>query len=423
MRIQTSLEFLLALSVVGLLIASAVAVYGNSITKQRALVGAILQNESTTKMQANVSAESDFGYIAYMPSNSTVGEENNMQLAFYGCGNGTAEVNSYSNSVLIQGVSEKLQISNIGIANIGFEPIKSGVDTIVVTYNAICGGYHNGSVEESTFSSYPSSWQGITPYAAIYNRSEKIAYATSAAGDVYGIKTWSHCTIYNFWYNPLPVSVQCGTSDAWSYMMFSNYCYTMNEGPDSTTCIVPVSTGYNVISTAQYPSSYIYSIGLSISMPGYSLNSQLKSGEVNSNVTIGSESVGNASVEWVSGSSASGGMQIIQNGTALSVANSTAYSEYAQAMESMSSLLSYYNSTAISGSVQSLIQASIAAYTKSVSNLISTRHSLEGCSLENSSLTCAPSHPFDYGIDARISMPVENTTVDYEGSEISIGAS
>jgi len=420
MKLQASLEFLLTLSIIGVLIAGVIAIYGSSISHQKMLIGNLLKNESQPYTAEATNTSADFGYIIYMPLNSTIGSKSSMQVVFYGCSNGSASLSAVSNSIMLQTSTEKIQISNIGIANIAFEPIVSGVDTVQLKYTALCGGLHNGSITEATLASYPSFAFSATPAAYISNRSEKVAYHVGDTAELYGIKMWGHCTLYNFWYNPLPISVQCGTNNAWEYMMFSDYCYTTNQGPDSTTCIVPIGLGYNISTAEQYPSNYLYSIDLSLSVPNYTMSSALQSSISMSNITMNGMTVGNAHVAWISGSSIGGGMHIIQNGTSYAAANETYYETYIQAKENMYALLSYYNTTSISGSAQSMIQASIDAYINSVDKLISTRQGTGSCSVVGSSLECTPTQPLEYGIDADLILPIANTTADYDGSIINI---
>jgi len=161
MKLQASLEFLLTLSIIGVLIAGVIAIYGSSISHQKMLIGNLLKNESQPYTAEATNTSADFGYIIYMPLNSTIGSKSSMQVVFYGCSNGSASLSAVSNSIMLQTSTEKIQISNIGIANIAFEPIVSGVDTVQLKYTALCGGLHNGSITEATHCTlrWVAQWQ------------------------------------------------------------------------------------------------------------------------------------------------------------------------------------------------------------------------------------------------------------------------
>ena len=310
----------------------------------------------------------------------------------------------------------------MAIVSAQFEPLDAGINRIMVNYTISCGNdTRTGSEAFSTYADDPSGTPNPTYSAFITNRSETVSYRLEGASEIMNLTEWSHCTMLDFFGTPYPTSTQCGPH-SWSYLVTSAYCfYTAGVSQTLTVCVSPIRTGYNTTSVAFQPTyKYNFSLDLSVSQ-GQTLHSRMDSASNNSEIYLGNEVVGAASVSSVSGETQHQSPVLIGNGGRYAIANQTSYDQYSQSIDALYSKLSYYNATWISGDIQSSIEQAIYTAVRASKALIlsnTTKSSI--CTVSNGFYTCNATYPFSYLINANLSGGVisGDQTLYYFGSRI-----
>lgn len=417
MRIQASLEFLLILSALSVLSLSVLALYSNSIKQtSSAFSNSISSPAQGIRQFGNATQEPSV--IAYLPSNSTVGEYSALDIAFYGCnsGNGTAAL--YSNSIFFQGSGlVAASINPIGVSSVEFKPSLPGYDHAWIRYKETCGNTSSsGTSVLSTFASMPASQvsggSGVSAY--ISGRNESIEYKLSGRSEVYKISMWNHCAGADFFGHIFPEQDQCG--DGWDYL-YSSGC---EHG--SVMCMNPSFTGYNMSSADLNNQTLVYNFSLLIGSSLGTIYGSMRNGSV-SGLTIQGQPVGSAVVVQASGQSLSQEVYILDNSTSSKQANLSAYPAYSQSLASLIPELRYYNNTNIPGSIQSQISEQISAFNNYVSDLISPPQVPYGqqCSVSKGAYICRAAYPFSYEINASLpSIAAGSNSVYVDGSQINI---
>jgi hypothetical protein len=423
MKIQASLEFLLILSAISLLALSVIIIYGSSIKPISAALSNSISNLNNTQRYVNNSYIQDPKVIAYIPSNSTVGIYNSIDIAFYGCKSGIANFNINSNSLRIENNKiSNMSIDNIGIENMQFITNLAGYNYADLNYSITCGEYsHSGHLNMSTFaenSSQPTGPSKISAY--ISERNETISYNINPAIPIYYIGERSHCTFNSFSGAPFPVWMQCRTSDSWDYMVFSSSCYTSGQSLTEVYCMYPEPTGYSIEIVNLNNVSFIYSFSLLIGS-----NLGTISGHMHNkygNLTLSGALIGNATVVQVSGTGLTEPVSLINNGKNIGIVNENLYQVYTQYMSTLSGTLSYYNSTEVSSNIQSEINQEINSLNKASSSLVSSEATnVTGCIIYQNTYRCKATIPFSYEINASINnIGIENSTLYTAGSIINL---
>ncbi|MEM3236861.1 MAG: hypothetical protein QXT89_00920 [Candidatus Micrarchaeaceae archaeon] len=417
MKIQTSLEFLLVLGAIGTLTVTVVGIYSSKMHYEQAIFSNVISNSSPTNLTISKMQASKIYVIPYLPLNTTIYQQSQLYIAVYGCTNGTAEFHLSSNSMAFAASNLHSQLSGVGMLTTEFEPLKVGANIANINYSIECNN-HTESNETSLSTFSTESLQGSQLSARISNRHEYINYPFESKTGLFALKEWSHCTYHDFWGNPLPTLYQCG-ANAWSYMVFSGYCYTNDEGQTVTFCIAPYSTGVNLSYVSASDMGYSYNFTLSIYALNNIFSGNLSSTSRTSEIFLGKSVVGNATVLNVSGISTFSNEEILSEGNHSGIANSSAYTWYVQAKNNLYSILGYYNDSGVSSATQAQIQQTVSAYSDAYSNLLkSVSYNLTSCSFLGSSMVCNAIEPFSYYIAADIQGLDTNSTISYMGSII-----
>ena len=424
MKAQTSLEFLLILSAVAALGLATVTFYGKGISADKRAMYAFGANDPAQAAVGQAPA-SDPGFSVYIPINSETMESNPLQADAYGCMNGSVSMELSSTSAVFSRTNVSEKVNGVSIIRDSFEPTVPGLGTVTVRYNVSCSG---SSISSSrtlyTYATVPSL-QSAGQYAAYIDRTnESVAYGLEEV-PIATMVLSNHCTITDIWTGRIyTVPGQCGTANAWDYMVFDPGCLSPYWAYMRTYCIAPSATGYYYAGPDQHNPTYRYSISLEVDTGAGVMRANLSSGANKSRVEIGGVPVGNATVISVGGGPYAFTGEIRNNSNEWEV-NDSWYSAYMQAKDSLYPLLSFYNSSGVSGSTQSAIAESITAFNTSSRNLLLTKKASGGvCSVSNSSYVCRAASPLSYIIDITVpsSMGIQNASVYYEGSVINIAS-
>ncbi len=428
MKMQTSLEFMLVLGSVSLLILISIVAYRNSTAGSYSILSSFLNgSNSSIKTHANATADGPAGqgeiYMsAYMPANSTEYQQSRIEAAFYGCAKGTVSIELASNTMELPSNSTTLPVTNIAVYQGTFIPMAPGKNKLTLNYTATCGNRTNTtSVEFYTYTALPTASSGNQSGAYIYTKSEAEKYPLSIT-PVYGTSEWSHCAYADPIAGIYPIGIQCGTTNAWGYMVFSDICYWSSSSMYEYYCITNTNTGYSLGDVINTNVSYLYNISLTIHSPYVELVSNITSASGHAGVYLLGKPVGNASVKTVTGMSDIGNEALLLGEGKNGSVNYTTYQQYVQSREAMLNMLSYYNNTVVSASTRSSIQQSIASFDKWSSLLTSAAVSPWACQLLNGYAVCNSSLPFSYYIIANVSVPggIGNTTLYTGGSSVQV---
>lgn len=421
MKSQSSLEFLLILSVISVLGLSVLVFYGKGIVLDKEALNGV-QAPPITGNSDNLTPASDPQIAIYIPLNSSLLSESNFEIEIYGCDEGTAAISLSSNTVVFSYSNVSAQVRNISIIGGEFEPVAEGLSSIKVDYSITC---QNRSISSSrSFDTYAAGAveQGSQIFAQIHRNSESLGYGNSST-QVMELSESDHCTITDIWTGAIyTVGGQCGTANAWDYIIFDGSCGVPPYWSYSRAyCIVPATTGYSISIDNQDDYTPIYNISLRIYTDVGILEANLSDKSPEARITLDGLAVGNATVISVD-SDPSEQIPILSNQSGYWAAEQEAYGAYIQADNNLYSTLSFYNSTGVSGPTQSSIQEAVAAFDSSSSKLLGSAAGSEGisCASEDGSLDCPSSYPFSYVINANIydQLGLQNTTLSYQGSEI-----
>ncbi len=391
--IQTSLEFLLILSSILLLSALTITIVNSSLKGLNKVNFDIKTYNVSIKNNPNI----DLIYSNY----SLFDMPTKLYILVYGCSNGFLKIYFNSNSIKFEYTNISTPISISKDISQYIVPSAIGLNNFSVQYNLSCNNV-----------SYKSSLLGFIYTYSINSFSNNLSFSikqyntsmlVNNKSNFTYLDIFSHCTYLSFSYKPLPMNVQCGTSDGWYYMMFSDYCYTFGYGPTTTTCIIPKNTSYYISKP-----NYLYNINVSIISNQnvyYSLLSSYRPYNIllsDNNVFGNATSKVNEDIELIGNSSNVG----MLNYSLFNLFNTTKYNLY--------SLLSFYNGSDINSNQQSQINEEIYSYNKLLSKI--EKFAPINCSRYDNVFICK-TKGFNYTIIIR-SQFLTNTSLTYDGSNL-----
>ncbi|MFP3289332.1 MAG: hypothetical protein RXO35_02790 [Candidatus Micrarchaeota archaeon] len=418
MKIQTSLEFILILGAVSLLVLSVVSVYSNKISQAKTILGLNLTmpRENASYMQ-NL-----FNISAYVPLQTYVGSQYSLDYVIL-CPQGYANISIYAPNILLSKDKINKSIDNIFAGYVYFVPEQSGTENLILSYKALCNGAkYNGTLLLPTYATYLSfeNRSAVAGSFSITKRNEFIRYNYSGVENIFAITTWSHCSLWHGIPYSMGIFAQCGTSNAWDYFMFNGYCYTEDKGVDSTTCIYPTQTAYNLSTINSYDHTFLYNFTIEIDYQGLRMSAIFNNTEC-TKVFQGNAEIGTACISNISGIGPLNYASLISNGTKSGIANQTLYQSYSQARNNLYSTLDFFNGSSITSSEQSQINSAINYYSKIASDLEEYGFENESnCYIGSSYVICKPVYPLAYVINATLNESIVNTTLYFQGSILNL---
>ncbi len=426
LKLQTSLEFIIILACVSVLSLSAILLYGNLFSASRPVFREI--NSTAFSFGSNallpVPAVQRPEVSAYMPLNATTNSDSMMQLDAYGCSNGTVQYNISSGSIAFTDWNFSVPVHGISITNDTFEPLYSGEDGAVLHYSINCsGGSASGALSLETYapSSQPASGGNHSYYVTFYSRNESILYPLNDTNYINKFIQFNHCTYATLWGRILSPSSQCNHfSNAYDYMLFNSGCLAPYYSYMQTYCIVPSSSNFSIINGSSEKLSYKFSIGISTAS---GMLSAMFNNSNSSTVYLGGKAIGNATISSIFEENAGAQQPLEINGTEYSFASYSAYSNFEQESSVLFSMLSYYDNSEIGGSTSSSIQQSIYTYSRDAQSLEESSGQQSGhCSIAGKYYICKAPFPFVYSININTTYNLQNQTLYYDGSAVTINS-
>ena len=418
MRVQASLEFLIVASSLVALCAAALVFYMGS--PALAVVRSFASYNSPVQQTYNgVYSPEGIPEVSWsLGGGFEKGVEGTFYVVFYGCEQGSVDLHLNSGSGSLLDSSYKVNLSGPYILQGYFTPYDSGMFAINATYSILCSG---SSYENSmTIRGYASGAEsgGGASFSVVGLSQNVSAYypAPSAGSGMYYTTEVTHCTYYDFWDQAESVAQQCGTPDAWDYMVFSNYCYA-DKGIISKVYCARKSGGYGIASNST-ATNYSYRLHLSLETERGVINSTIASGERNASVYLGNVVVGTAHSAM---SSPPPGFYAVAGDGGEYRLNQGSYSSFLSSERYATGMLAYYNSTEVTSGESAQIQEAIGSegnmYQKAVSGLNATGGY---CRIEGNSAICYGMKNASFNI--YVSLPAGfgsiNGSSTYDGSVV-----
>ena len=435
MKQQSSFEFVILLGAVVSLSVFTLGIYSKLHAQQESVYSKIMQANTTNRTSTLQSDPNSYYIYPTVQSVSYLNTSGDIYVVFSVPANSSLSITATDNKSLIYPDSYNVNSGDgVGIVSIPFVPKSTGQHTINITAKV----NSRNTTKSYSFSEYTmvlEQNQSIyttpvysTVSASISKRNESLLYHINTATPLYSITEWSHCSEYDFFNRPLPISDQCGGAD-WYFWEFSNYCYTM--GSHTMTYCIKLNNQPTSVSDISNSHSYLYNITLSVYNGSTYWKSILSSYNSSSGMYDGKgNTVGNA---MVSGSIGGSGTQpyteyVVLNGTeGIGYANMTAYNTYEQLLNNAMSLLDYYNNTGISGSSWASVQQAISSFNTESGTFADSYSHSSNCYIRDVNnmyyFDCPPFSVLEYGnITAVLSNKVYsgNQSIMYEGSVINV---
>lgn len=422
MRFQASLEFLIVASSLVALCAAALVFYMGS-PALAAIKSFASYNSPTQQAYNGVYSPEGIPEVSWsLGGGFEKGVEGTFYVVFYGCAQEGVKLYLNSGSGSLADSSYRINFSGPYILQGHFTPYNQGTFAINATYSILCGGSSYGNSMIIRGYAAGSGGGGGASFSVMGLSQNVSAYypAPSAGGGMYYTAEGSHCTYYDFWDQAESVAQQCGTSDAWDYMVFSNYCYA-DKGIISKVYCAQKSGGYGIASNSTAV-NYSYRLSLSVETQRGVINTTIVSGEENASVYLGDSIVGSAYSRM---SSPPPGFYAIAGDGEEYILSQTSYSSFLSAERYASGLLAYYNSTEATSGESAQIQEAIGSegdmYQKAVSGLGATGRY---CRIEGNRSLCYGMKNASFAI--YISLPEGfgsiNGSSAYSGSEVYVNA-
>ncbi|MDE1804315.1 MAG: hypothetical protein KGH59_00825 [Candidatus Micrarchaeota archaeon] len=418
MKMQASVEFLLAASTISVLIVIMVSSYSQTIHSNQSKFNNFSSfNASTYGPQ--IIYPQNMEVRVFVPQSAVLDNPNIMRLVAYGC-NGSIRLNFISKSVLFSQDSLNSTLSGIEVFDIYFTPLNMGYNQISVNSTTTCNNIRR--TINTTYSTYGTK-QGIQLQtnqltATILNRNESYVYPLLDAGNIIQMQVFSHCTYANGWG---PTRQQCGSGGEWSVSVFSDVCYQTSSYYTETYCFIPVDSGYQDLSAGQAGASLHYNFTLKLASENFTIRSNISNNK-SSRLTLNNLDVGNASVENASGIAQQINQNFLDGPKGVSPVNSSNYQAYLSDKNSLYSQLSAYNGSEVSPDIASALESMGFSYINTVNKLLNSSGILgKGCTFNIENYTCYSQYPFSYIINASFNgLSIENMTLQYLGSYINV---
>ena len=416
MKAQTSLEFILILAAVIGIAVAALGMMHNLQLSESAATGRIANqtepgNASNTYVQPS---GSPFIYAEISNITYVNGSNEGYLVAYMPQGYSLRNINiSGINASVIWQPGNSYPATGIYASD--YFAVPKSVGRISVLVSAEFNGPYGLDQKEAVAYAYAEVEQsgsvigaGTAPANGIYltpqlsARNETLLYDPAGIAPVYTVSMTSHCSYENWEYQQLGIADQCGNAQ-WYFWIFSDYCYWDKGITTATYCVYMDNTSASAGTFNSVPAySYNTTLQLYNNTYGIHMSAMLNSRSADSPVLEGNATYGNASAgTQISAESPlpEGSVFLIKSRNGSYIAGSGGYQSYLQALNSLDSVLGYYNGSGIDSGSMETIQQTIGSYNTAAARLLnSTLEQVGGCRFDNLSdyLDCSPAGPFDY---------------------------
>lgn len=417
MRTQAGLEFLLVLSLIGVLGFAAIVEFGQQESQYNKSVSLFADPGNDLQQNLSYSFQKG-GLMAYAEDSEGSGM---LKVALFGCSNGAAELNFTSKTAILGYGYRNLSFSGLTLLNVSFVTTSES-GNIAINYTILCSGKGFSGVDIVPFVSGSPSYSNQSASAFITDRNESVAYALIDNYSLGGYSIASHCSVNNMWGDPDGVKQQCGTLNAWDYLVFSPYCYYDEGGNQNMAfCIDPQQTAPYLLAISQAP-EYRYSFRLEIDTGAGEVYANMSSG-ASSGMYLDGKEVGNATVSSAYASPMSVPGALLEDGGEYYSVESSSLDNYVQALNSLESTLGFYNSTEVDGDEQQQINQSLSFVELQQARILNSSMPFSSaCTISEGYYSCGGAGPFSYSINVTLQKTagIGNLTLDYIGSTITV---
>ncbi len=429
MKLQSSIEFLAILSVVAIFCVAVLGLYISFNHSQKSEYSA-LDNYTAINPQSNTSSVASGGIYLYgsIPSQILINKSNNFEvLLSYPSDYKVAKVTATSGTTILPSQYGTLNYSPIDVLSFSALPSKVGPVSINITAEFVS---QNSTVDKSvTLQSFAAlSGSGGTNGTAEFNvklvrNNESIIYPLQKPAGIDRFSTLNHCAWYDFWGNREGVDGQCGSYNAWGFVVGDGSCNWWRGTYDRYYCIYPGATGTNEIGIGTNDSAHFNT----------TLYLRNSSSLYTANLSSANESSSLFKSGSVTGSASSNGVffqpiapypyytyAVLQSSQGTTIVPLSNYSRYSTNVSQLESTLKLYNNSGVSGQTFQYVMSGIAFANQSEEGLVNAKAVSNGCSISGLSFVCKPATPFEYTIDVAIDNSTANQSVPYLGSVINI---
>ncbi len=432
MKIQTTLEFIIILTVISSLIVLSLSIYA-SISKESNLLFNSISNSPTITSQNNsmiISYESGAPKIfAYIGNLSEMGIPNYGYLEVLS-NDKVIILNlsmSTNNGQLIYDNFNK-SISGFEMINFNYIPKHRGISNITIKLKAKTdNGILNKEIKLNTYV-YDTS---ITPInTTISDYKPQIAFNSkyeyfnlNSLDSIYKISTSSHCS-YNYYHsnNQEPISIQCGPNASYDFFIFSSYCYYDKDIFTRTICVYKNYNNSEVGIINKNNPNYGYNASIKIqdlnsvmdanvSTLNHNHTPLIENGTITGNITVNNAYTNDTYNIEHSGI-------LFNNQTNYSL-NESFVNDFEISKSNLNSILNFYNNSNVSAQQLNNIYESMNNYNRSVKKIYSNSYHKKGCKIINHTYKCNLNFIQLY-MTAYIENITSNYVYYYNGSKIYI---
>lgn len=431
MNAQTTLEFVILLSVVASLSVFVIGAYSSLTSTQKPFYESVLNQTSLangTHGPAVGNNRSD-GVYASIANLTYVNRSNNLEVILTSSGTVPKVYVTGTPGVAVT-PGAYYNVSPGGVAVLTFSVVPKTVGAIGLTAVADFSST-NASAYAETYAVQPSAGGPVYQWnpefsASLSRRNESIAYGMGGAKDVYAVSIWGHCSWMSWWYDVQEsITAQCGDAN-WYFWEFDASCYWNHDIYYATYCVKlnPTGTSFSRIQNMQ---RYGYNTTLVLYNGTMRLGADFNAAR-NASVLTGSDGriYGNASIVWVSGIGPQSYSSYVLMNTSGSerVVNMSYYNTYVQYLNGMYSLMNSYNN---SGGDYGAAMQEIGYFNSSSRSFINSPAAHDQyCSLAesggNTVYSCRPMSGLYYDINVSIDPLVydSNQSISVQGSTVNI---
>ncbi len=432
MRLQSSFEFIILL---GAVVALSTAIFGVYIKMQNsdyAAVSSFLSKNANITVNAAPLMQGNVSVSIYTPEEMHIGNASSVLSLFSGGYNSTilnARLEA-TNAVVMPDSYSNVPINGDYILSYDVVPTSTGYVEVKLSANISIGNtvqHISKSAESYSLNSLAGNASPNPTYsAAISYVYDNLVYNASTPSGMYTVSQSSHCAYTGWAGGLLNLNGQCGSSATWDYFIESAGCYYGAGTRYRAYCMYKNSENADIYNVSQVP-KYNYSIVLSLDNSSLSLESILDSTKTsNVIVSVDGSVYGNAAVSgYVSGSGYSPAPYFIMHKGSDIPITSSQYQTYSQYLNSMDSLLNYYNGTKTSDSAGAAMSESINSFNLEMYALLNSNSTDTNCTFSPSGLNyvyiCQSYQGFQFSnITAAINGYIGTESINVEGSTINL---
>lgn len=432
MRIQSTFEFIILLGVIAAMATLVFGVYMVIQKKDNSALNNLFYSYRDNLSIPQNSVANDLSINIYIPYRIFVGESVPITALFSGYGNLRISNISLSarNASVLTGDYGGLEINSPYLLSFNIVPEREGLVNVLINGSF----YKNGSAHRFSVSAYSYAYaQNVSSTSQenysvnIKDKYENVLYNTSLNGSLYSLSESSHCAYTNFEGELYKIKAQCGGDASWDFFVGSSECYYGAGTQYMAYCFYKNNESSDLYSVSQNR-LFNFSILLSISDKRLVLNATLSRTAPRGQLySVNGSIYGNASLYgYVSGEAERPDPYLLVNsGGGYSVINYSEYGRYSQYLNTITSMLSYYNQSIISRSSEYSAMSAMGVYNQYISKMVSSEDLANGCKLitdgSNYIYECKALSGFTFSnITAYINGYNGSTTVDSSGSFINI---